>query len=482
MKDEPLHNNIVSLHAKGWSIHRLSDEFGISRGRVRRIIMQNDYMRQTGKEYKKKPGKQGSKLDAWKEYIGELLETYQKEPPTNQRIFELIKEKGYNGGITILRNYLVKVRAQNHKEPLTCIETPAGQRASHDWSEYNIEFTSTGRIEKVIFFSLILNYSRRQYIEITENKTQPTLLESLVHGFMYFDGVPLEIKSDNQKACVDRWEQGKPIFNTQFLTFASHYRFRPLAIHPGKPRENLKVERPFYYLETNFLNARRFYDKNDLKEQLKAWLTEQNDQRIHRTTKRKPIELYMEELPFLQALPTAAYDTSTFEMRIVNNESCIQWKNHFYHVPAKYMYQTLAVRIKGNEMTIYSPEHEQVKQYEIAPAESKNRYVGCNVEKKPTQVYIPVKEVIGHLKAFGPIMQDYINQIIKNKPTSYRHHLQHILSMKVNYHKDDILTAIKRAIRYKIYESGAVENFLKVNAQKKNEFKLLDKNSENNAE
>jgi transposase len=92
-----------------------------------------------------------------------------------------------------------------------------------------------------------------------EDKTQRTLFRSLVNTFIYFDGVPREIQSDNQKACVDRWELGRPVFNKQMLEFATFYRFRPMAIHPGKPQENLKIERPFFYLEMNFLNARKFY-------------------------------------------------------------------------------------------------------------------------------------------------------------------------------------------------------------------------------
>ena len=72
----------------------------------------------------------------------------------------------------------------------------------------------------------------------------------------HLDGVPREIKSDNQKACVDRWEAGQPVFNSKYLEFATYYRFRPLTITPGRPRENLKIERPFYYLEKSFLNGR----------------------------------------------------------------------------------------------------------------------------------------------------------------------------------------------------------------------------------
>jgi transposase len=75
-----------------------------------------------------------------------------------------------------------------------------------------------------------------------EDQKQITLFKCLISAFIYFDGVPKEVKSDNQKACVDRWEYGRPVFNKKLLEFASHYRFKPLAITPGKPVENLYVK------------------------------------------------------------------------------------------------------------------------------------------------------------------------------------------------------------------------------------------------
>jgi len=65
------------------------------------------------------------------------------------------------------------------------------------------------------------------------------------------DGVPRQIKSDNQKACVDRWEYGKPVFNKTFLEFATHYCFTPLTINPGKPRDYGSKN----IMETNSINA-----------------------------------------------------------------------------------------------------------------------------------------------------------------------------------------------------------------------------------
>lgn len=467
MKDENLKNNVVSLHQRGWSIHKLSDEFGISRGRVRRIVESNNKERENGNTELGIINQRASKLDDHKGYIVELIEKYKDNPPTGQRIYEILKEKGYSGGITILRAYLTTIRAGKVKEVIRCVETSPGQRGAHDWSDYHIDFTLEGSVQ-VTFFSFILGYSRRQYIELVKDKTQTTLLQCLVNTFNYFEGVPHQIKSDNQKACVDRWEAGKPVFNKKYLEFATHYRFTPMAIHPGKPRENLKIERPFYYLETNFLNARTFKDQQDLAFQLREWLTEVNDLRIHRTTGRRPIDLYYEELPALIPLPMKDFDTSVIEYRVVNKESCIEWAGYSYAVPSEYLYELCPVRVTGEQITIYSPACLPVVSHTLAAKGSKEKYIG-RTAPKDTSYRLKAKDIIARVESFGDLMKQYIPQLKKHHPSSYIHHLSHILSLRVNYQVADILMAVSRAMKYKVFESQSIENFLDNHAEKKNE-------------
>jgi transposase len=476
MKDEQLENSIIHLHTRGWSTRSLAVEFNISRGRIRRIIEGNTRRRCGDIPDGEERVKRASKLDSYREQIHNLIETYKDPVITNRRVYELIKEKGYEGGMTILCNYLAGARGKKLHEPITCVETLAGQRGSHDWMEHYILFTKTGKKEKVTFFSFILNYSRRQYIRVVEDKTQATLLNCLIDAFIYFDGVPREIKSDNQKACVDHWEQGRPVFNVKYLAFATHYRFIPLTIHPGKPMENLKIERPFYYLQTNFLNARSFYDAGDVQDKLVSWLERENDRRIHRTLRRSPIEAYQEELPYLQALPRSHFETSHLEYRIVNNESCITWQGYYYHVPREYLYETCPVRIAEGHIIIYSPGGKEVAHYPLAEKGRKDRYIGRTPAQGNGKMYLQSKDVIERLRVFGPVMEEYIREVKKHKSGSYQHHLRCVLRLKVNYHAEDIILAVRRALKYKVYESGAIENFLLVNAQKKNEVKLLPKN------
>jgi transposase len=473
MKDESLENKVVTLFGEGWTIRRLSREFRISRDRVHRLLVSSSASRDaTPREIisvkKKRPGK----LGPYQEFMGELLQKY--PDITGQRVYEHLKEKGFGGEVTIVRQYLNSIRQERSKSPIRMVETDPGQRGAHDWSDYQITFTGTGQREQVTFFSYILCYSRRQYINVVDDKTQKTLFGELIASFIYLDGVPREIKSDNQKACVDRWEMGQPVFNQKYLDFASHYLYRPLTITPGKPTENLKVERPFYYLERSFLNGREFKDREDLKAQLRSWLTEVNDVREHGTTRRRPIDLYLEEHPFLQVLPANHYDTSVLTHLVVNQESCVQWKGYQYVVSQKYMYELCPVRITEEHLVVYSPDGEPLVTHPLAKQGQKERYVGVPQQTRG-KIDLVLSDVVTRLQGLGPEMSGYIEQVKRHKPGSWAHHLRRLLALKVNYRVDDILVAVRRAHQYKVYESGTIERFLENNSEPRYPIKLTFK-------
>jgi len=471
MNDEALENSLIYQYNNGWSIRRLSREYHVSFRRISRILKENAKRRSQGAVVENKPKQRASKLDPFKPYIQELLVEF-KKAITVQRIFELILEKGYDGKISILEDYVVKIRKDRAKEVIRCVETAPGQRAAHDWSEYIIEFTTNPeREEKVTFFSYILAYSRRQYIEVVEDKTQRTLFECLVHAFMHFDGVAREIKSDNQKVCVDRWECGQSIFNRHYLGFASHYGFRPLAIKPGRPVENLKIERPFYYLETNFLNGRHFRDNADLKEQLGLWLTGVNDMRKHRTTGRQPIEMFTDEISYLLPLPKTHYDTSLIVYRVVNQESCIHWEGRSYFVPGDNMFKSCPVRITREQLIVYSPGFEQIKVHALPPKGSPERYVGRPDATEHTPK-IKLSDVKQRLGSMGQVMEKYVEKVVAQKKDPAPMLIK-LLSLKVTYSTQDILMAVKRALDHGVYDIKTIESFLSTHAQGLNAIKTL---------
>jgi hypothetical protein len=212
--------------------------------------------------------------------------------------------------------------------------------------------------------------------------------------------------------------------------------------------------------------------------QLCDWLLMVNDQRVHRTTGKTPIELYHQEFASLQPLPKNHFDTTLAEYRIVNNEARIEWDSYFYAVPSQYMYQSCLVREADNMVFIYSPSHEIIKSYPVAEKGREDKYIGCRPKASvKTPVNPPIKDVISRLEGMGSVMTSYIEEVKKHWPGSFRHQLRKILSLKVNYHSDDIIMAVRRGLKHRVYRASDIENFLEVNARKKNEINLFGKNN-----
>ena len=128
-------------------------------------------------------------------------------------------------------------------------------------------------------FSYVLGYSRRQYLHFVASQDLETTLREHVRAFEHLGGAAATCLYDNMKVVVARYEDDEPIYNTRFLAFATHYGFRPVACRPRRPQTKGKVERPFYYVETNLLNGREFRTLEHLNEVTAWWLAEVADVR-----------------------------------------------------------------------------------------------------------------------------------------------------------------------------------------------------------
>src|SRR5437764_14747918 len=93
-------------------------------------------------------------------------------------------------------------------------------------------------------------------------------------------------------------------FNQDFLEFAQHYSIVIVPCTPYSPEQKGKVESGIKYLQQNFINGRDFVSDRDITNQLRDWMTEYANQRVHGTTRKVPWTQLMEkERAALQSLP-----------------------------------------------------------------------------------------------------------------------------------------------------------------------------------
>ena len=94
---------IQDLHSKGFSISEISRRTGYARKTVRKHLNLK-----TAPEPQKRPGRK-SKLDPFKPY---MLDKINEGSYTAARLYREIKEMGFDGGITIVKDFVRKVKTK----------------------------------------------------------------------------------------------------------------------------------------------------------------------------------------------------------------------------------------------------------------------------------------------------------------------------------------------------------------------------------
>jgi transposase len=286
--------------------------------------------------------KRGSKLDGYKGRVDQLL----SEGVWNAVVvLREIRAEGYEGGYSILLEYIQPKRVLRPSQATVRFETEPGKQLQSDWGEVVVEIA--GQLRKVYFIVNELGYSRRFHFWCSDSADAEHTYEGLLRSFEYFGGVSEEVLVDNQKCAVLQASNiGKPKFNERFVDLAGHYGFLPRACRPYRARTKGKDERMVGYLKHNFfVRYRRFESWAHLNQLAEQWLKEEADPRLQGTVKEVVTERFEREKPFLKSLPKVRYDSSYFEYRQAAWDGYIEVRGNRYSVPAAVAGQRVAIRI-----------------------------------------------------------------------------------------------------------------------------------------
>jgi transposase len=457
---QDLEHQIVVLHAQGWSIRALTRHFDMGRNTIRRILRKNRKQREHGHDAldQHRPVKRQSKLDAFKPMIAALLKEY--PDITAVRMHEELVASGFDGGTTIVGDYLRKIRPRPKKAPVVRYETPPGYQGQMDWSPYKLDFTRTGRCE-VLCFSYILGYSRRQYIDFTTDRKFHTLIRRHQDAFAHFSGVPKTCLYDGEKTVILRREAGQVVFNPAFVAFITHYQCRPVACWPGRPETKGKVESPFSYIEKNLLNARKFEDFAQLRQTAAWWLANRSDMHVHDTTGKPPLELFLQsEQAALIPLPVHPYDSSEVALRVCRVDGFLEHETNLYSVPYEYIADILTVKATETEIIVYSPELNVIAHHERKPVGA-SEMVEDPAHHKSGKVRYGLEPVKEAFLALGDGAPDFLTGLKERHSHHCGFQARYILRLKEHYHCQDIHAALVHATRYYAFEAKTVERILK---------------------
>jgi transposase len=293
---------LVILRKHGESIRGLSLSTGRSRNTVRRYLRGG-----LDAATRKAAPKRAEKLDPFKSYIAERLKAASPGRIPATVLFREIRERGYAGGETRVRQFIRGLRPVPAPEAVIRFETEPGHQMQADWASVG---HGTGKLS---IFIATLGWSRAAYVEFCDDSQVETPIACHEHAFLAFAGVPREVLFDNMKTVVierNGYGRGAHRFHPGFLDYARHAGFIPRLCQPYRAQTKGKVERFIGYLKRSFWapfaasmrQAGVSPGKHAANAAAARWLREVANARIHATTGEVPAERLVIEAEKLKAL------------------------------------------------------------------------------------------------------------------------------------------------------------------------------------
>ena len=448
MIDYQTYSRIIQMHQENLRVSQIAQTLGIDERTVTHWLEEKNY-------HQRKTVFRKSKLDPYKPQIIRWLDTY---PYSGTQIFQRLREDGYQGGVSILRDYLSEVRPRKAKAFLTLTFEP-GECAQVDWGQYGtVKVGSTER--KLSFFVMVLCYSRMMYVEFTVSEKMEHFLGCHRNAFEYFGAVPGAIMVDNLKCAVLRRHVGEtPVFNPRYLDFANHYGFKIRACGVGKGNEKGRVENTVGYVKKNFLAGFDINDFSSVNPAGKIWLEETANVRTHGSTHKKPLELFTTEKPAMNALPVMPYDTGCIRTVRANNRFRISLDANTYSVPAEFAGRQLTLKAYGDRICLYH-DHKLIAQH----PRSYDRHQDYENPDHPKELLAQrhkarEQRLLARFLTLSPKAQCYYRELEKRRMNP-RHHIRQIVALSEIYSTEKVARAIEDAFTFSAFSCEYITNIL----------------------
>ncbi len=401
-----------------------------------------------------------SKLDPFKDEIIRMLE---KHPYTAAQIYQQIKKNGFDGGSTIVEDYVRKIRPPKTKPYLKLVFAP-GECAQVDWGSYGT-VTAGSTTRRLSFFVMVLCHSRMMYAEFTLLQTMEHWLGCHQNAFDYFGAVPQKIMVDNLKSAVLKRTIGQaPVFNARYIDFARYYDFTIVPCNVGKGNEKGIVENAVGYVKKNLLNGLVIADFKVMEPVTKHWLSSVANVRKHGQTGQRPVDMFKDEKPLLQHLPHGPYDIGQVRSMRASRQFRVTIDTNHYSVPAQLAGVRLTVKLYPDRICIYHDNAlvaRHVRSYDRrCDFEHPDHAKALLQQRKKAKD----QSIFMRFLSLSDKTQQYYRQLEQRRMNPF-HHIRQIVALSEIYGNEAVARAMEDAFSFAAFSCEYIANLLEQRAR-----------------
>jgi len=449
MLDQTTRATILKLREAGHGTRAIALALDLSRGAVKRVL--------AGGQAAPPALARAEKAEPHRDLI---LELFERCAGNLVRVHEELGTRGavlsYQALTGFCRRHGIgheppRPAGQYHFEP--------GQEMQHDTSPHDVKLG--GRIRRVQTASLVLCHSRLLFFQCYPRFDRFTCKVFLTDAVRYVGGACATCMIDNTHVVVASGTGRHMVPAPEMAAFAERLRFGWQAHEKGDANRSARVERPFHFIENNFLAGREFADWEALDREALAWCD-----KVNATHKRHlhaaPRELFAAERPHLRSLPAWVPEVYALHHRIVDVEAFVNVHQNRYSAPWRLIGRRLEVRETKQRVEIFDgprlvasharvidPGAARVVDPAHRPPRGEGRSARGDVSVEEEQLLRLVPEFTG-----------YVARLKRAPHGRGLRDVRRLLRMTSDYPRTPLLEAVRTAAHFGLFDLERVERLL----------------------
>jgi transposase len=431
------------LKAQGHSLREISRLLKLSRNTVRRILRQPPPA---------EPADEGSVAPPIDAPTDRVAAAFARARGNAVRAQQLLAEDGIAVAYSSLTRWIRQAELRPPPQRAGEYHLTVGAEMQHDTSPHRV--TIAGRTITAQCAGLVLASSRRLFMQYYPRFTRFEAKHFLLEAARFMDGTCPVCIIDNTSVILAAGAGADAVVAPEMAAFARTLGFGFRAHRIGHANRKGRIERPFYYIERNFLPGRQFRDFADLNDQALAWCREVANHKPKRVLRMSPEAAYLIEKPHLQALPAVLPPVYEPLERVVDLYGYASVETNRYSVPARLVGKPVTVHKYLTEIQIWRrgmliATHAR----RIGERDSRHTLAGHHPPHRSGKPGLALEEML--LRDDHPSLARYV-VALKQHSRGLRA-LRRLLEMKRSYPAEPFLAAIEQALQYGLFDLGRLE-------------------------
>ena len=445
---EELRQAIRLLAAQGRPLRQISRALKVSRNTIRRVLRE--------REQPNAPPQ-----DPRVQSITALLPDLYRHCKGNAvRIGEVLEDRY---GIEIAYSTLTRlIRKQTDlrapKKRSGTYRFGPGEEMQHDTSPHRLALGDKAVTAQCA--SLVLAYSRMLFIQYYPCFTRFEAKAFLSEALQFFDGTCPRCVIDNTSVILAGGSGANALIAPEMEAFGELFSMAFTAHAIGHSDRKGRVERPFSYVENNFLAGRRFADWADLNTQARAWCQQVANAKLKRVLGMSPQAAYAMEKAYLLALPAYIPPVTAIHYRVVDCYGFVHLDTNRYSVPERWVGKKVAVHKRPAQVLVYA-DRQRIAEHRrlIGQRQGEQRTPGHHTRLERRRAVGPSPQEQA-LRGRDPQLDAYVVALKKRAPGRGVGKLRRLLELKRTYPAEPFLAAVQHALQYGLFDLTRLEHLI----------------------